>query len=67
VSAHYTLSIYNRQGDLWDSVEGREKDLRTQGATVTSIRGQLAWSCTLRKDGHAVATCKRGVWKDVTP
>ena len=67
MSTHYTLSVYNRQGDLWDSVAGREKDLRAQGAAVTTIRGQLAWTCTLRKDGQAIATCKRGVWKDVRP
>jgi len=58
----YSLVIYNRQGDLWDRARGKEADLREQGAAITTLRGQLAWTCYLLRNGGRVAVCKRGVW-----
>lgn len=49
---------------LMDRVYGEEGELRTQGIGITSQRGQLAWTCTLFRDGARVAVCRRGIWSD---
>ena len=63
----WTMWIYNGRGDFWDRVEGSDDNLRGQGVNITTLRGQMAWRCSLRKNGRHVAECRRGVWKDVTP
>lgn len=61
----WTMVVYNRQGALWERHSGTPDDLRSLGVDITTLRGQLAWTCYLLRNGGRVAMCKRGVWKDV--
>jgi hypothetical protein len=62
----WKLHVFNRAGVLWGRLPGTEAELREQGALFTTVKGQRAWRCVLSKNGVPVATCTRGVWRDVS-
>jgi len=67
MSALWSMWVYDRRGDLWERFEGSEENLLEQGVCITTLRGQIAWRCSLRKNGKPVAECKHGVWKEAKP
>jgi hypothetical protein len=66
MNAALVLHIFNSKGALWDRITGTEADLREQGVGFTTGYGQKTWTCELRRN-NGVATCKGGVWTEVTP
>lgn len=65
MSAEWSMSVYNRWGDLWEHLTGSEAELRRHGENITTVRGQLGWHCVLFFLGTRAAVCRRGVWREV--